>query len=63
MMICGYRKKTTYISHRIHAWYIYLHSVDICGLNVGKYTVRPMDMMGMGNGVPQQLANLKLSHR
>ena len=32
-------------SHRIHAWYIYLHLVDFDGFHVGKYT-RPMDPMG-----------------
>ena len=26
-------------SHRIHVWYIYLHSIDFYGINVGKYTI------------------------
>ena len=34
-----------------HPWderYISLHLVDFCIVNVGKYTVRPMDGMGLG---------------
>ena len=33
-------------THTIHVWYIFLLLVECYGLNIGKYTVRPMDAMG-----------------
>ena len=35
------------ISHTIHAWYIHLHLVDFYGFHVGKFTMCPMDPMGI----------------
>ena len=35
------------MSHTIHERYIYLHEWLIFVVNVGKYTVRPMDAMGV----------------
>ncbi len=36
------------LTHRIHVWYIYLHLflIYIFLVNVGKYTVRPMEHLG-----------------
>ena len=33
--------------HTIHVWHIYLHVLDFYGINVDKYTVLPMDGMGL----------------
>ena len=37
-------------THRIHVWYIYLHEWLMFMVIVGKYTVRPMDPMGLVGG-------------
>ena len=37
----------------IYVWYIYLHEWLMFMVNVGKYTVRPIDPMGLENALPK----------
>ena len=37
------KKQRKVIPYHPWDWYIYLHLVEFYGINVGKYTVRPMD--------------------
>ena len=49
----------SYCTHRIHVWYIYLHLVNIHGINVGKYSIHGVVWMLYGvYGVAEKSSQL-----